>query len=153
MRLRKKIALLSMPLMLALVPLLAESSHPDGNTWASWNPSMKLGFVVGFLQATDTDGAVKMVTCLDMLNYIDLKKVSGERWKDMCLNDKTNDYGGISMGQFVDGVDAFYRDYRHRNLEVSFGLQYVRDQMRGKTQAELDAEVPQWQEMTQKVKH
>lgn len=142
-----------MPLMLALVPLLAESSHPDGNTWASWNPSMKLGFVVGFLQATDTDGAVKMVTCLDMLNYIDLKKVSGERWKDMCLNDKTNDYGGISMGQFVDGVDAFYRDYRHRNLEVSFGLQYVRDQMRGKTQAELDAEVPQWQEMTQKVKH
>ena len=133
--------------------LLAQSSHPDGYVWASWNPSMKLGFAMGFLQATDTNGALAIANCMDMLNYIDLKKVDGDRWKNMCLSDKTYDYSGISMGQFVDGLDAFYRDYRHKNLEVAFGLQYVRDQMRGKSQADLDAEVAKWQEVTQQVKH
>lgn len=149
----RNMALLCGVLVLTVAPLMAGSSHPDGYTWASWNPSMKLGFVVGFLQATDTGGAIATATCMDMLNYIDQKKIDAEKWKGMCLNDRTNDYSGVSMGQFVDGVDTFYRDFRHRNLEVAFGLQYVRDQMRGMTQAALDAEVAKWQEVTQQVKH
>jgi hypothetical protein len=89
---------------------------------------------------------------MGMLNYLDYSKVSGERWKDMCLNDKSYDYSGIAMGQFVDGADVFYRDYKHKNLEVGFALQYVRDQMRGKSQKDLDAEVASWQEVEQRVK-
>ena len=43
-----------------------------------------------------------------------------EGWNKICVNDnKDKDYAGIMMGQFIDGVDAFYRDYRHRNLEIA----------------------------------
>jgi|HubBroStandDraft_4_1064222.scaffolds.fasta_scaffold396248_2 hypothetical protein len=139
-------------LLFAAGSLSAQSSNPDGNAWAAWTPTFKLGFVSGYLQATDTAGAVSMAACMGALNYLDFTKVSGERWKDMCLNDKSYDYSGIAMGQFLDGTDAFYRDYRHKNLEVAFAFQYVRDQMRGKSQKDLDAEVASWQEVEQKVK-
>ena len=93
-----------------------------------------------------------MASCMMVLNYLDKEKVSLDKWKDMCLNDKTYDFGGISMGQYVDGVDVFYRDYRHRNLEISFALDYVRDSVRGKSQQELDAEVAEWQKIETGVK-
>lgn len=132
------------------LPLFARASNaPDGYAWSSWAPNFKLGFVVGYLQASDTAGAVSMSACMTTLNYLDPTKVSAEKWKNMCLNDKMYDFSGISMGQFVDGVDVFYRDYRNKNLEVAFALQYVRDQMHGKTSQELSAELAQWQKIQQ----
>lgn len=48
------------------------------------------------------------------------------------------------MGQFVDGMDAFYKDYRNKQLEVGWAIQYVRDEIKGKPAQELDAEVALW---------
>ncbi|MGA8212868.1 MAG: hypothetical protein WB799_04700 [Candidatus Sulfotelmatobacter sp.] len=89
---------------------------------------------------------------MDTANYLDSKKISVDGWKELCAKENNNkNYSGIPLGQFVDGSDAFYRDYRHRNLEIGFALQYVRDQMKGKSQAELDAEVTTWQAAQQSL--
>jgi hypothetical protein len=69
----------------------------DCYTWMGWTPSFKLGYVVGFMEASDAAGAVGMAGCMNMLNYLDFTKVSGEKWKDMCLNDKAYDFDGIPM--------------------------------------------------------
>jgi hypothetical protein len=126
----------------------------DGYAWAKWDQGMRLGFVSGYLQATDMAATAELATGLNMLNYLDHAKVSLEKWENMCLSDKTNDFTGLTMGQFVDGVDVFYRDSRNRNLEVGFALQYVRDQARGKTSQELSVELAHWQSVTQEsAKH
>jgi len=48
------------------------------------------------------------------------------------------------MGQLVDGMDAFYKDYRNRQLEVGWAIQYARDSIKGKPAQELDAEIALW---------
>jgi hypothetical protein len=62
----------------------------------------------------------------------------------MCLNDAQFDYDGIAMGQFIDGIDAFYNDYRNKQLEVGWAIQYARDSIKGKPTQDLDAEVALW---------
>ena len=139
-------------LLFAASFMSAQATHPDGYDWGKWNPSVKIGFVMGYLESTDADAEVAFAICMDTAKYLDSKQFPIERWKEICANENMANYSGIPMGQFVDGADAFYRDYRHRNLEIGFALQYVRDQMRGKSQAELDTEVLTWQAVQQSVK-
>jgi len=140
-------------LLFAASSLFAQGSHPDGYDWGKWNPNVKIGFVMGYIEATHVDSEAALAICMDTANYLDSKKISVEGWKQICTSENNaKNYSGIPMGQFVDGADAFYRDYQHRNLEVGFALQYVRDQMRGKSQADLDAEVATWQTAQQSLK-
>ena len=46
----------------------------------------------------------------------------------MCLSNTEFDYDAIAFGQFVDGMDVFFKDYRNKQLEVGWAIQYVRDQ-------------------------
>jgi hypothetical protein len=46
----------------------------------------------------------------------------------MCLSNTEFDYDGIAFGQFVDGMDVFFKDYRNKQLEVGWAIQYLRDQ-------------------------
>jgi hypothetical protein len=109
--------------------------------------------VIGYIEATHANSEAALAICMDTANYLDSKKMPIEGWKQLCTSEhNAKDFSGIPMGQFVDGADAFYRDYRHRNLEIGFALQYVRDQMRGKSQAELDAEIVMWQAAQQSLK-
>src|SRR5437588_9212736 len=59
-----------------------------------------------------------------------------------CLSD--DDFDGITMGQFVDGVDAFYKDYKNKQLAITWALEYVRDEIKGKPSAELTAKLEMW---------
>lgn len=143
---------------LIVAVLLGSSSilaaeRPDGYTWGGWSPSFKLGYIVGYMQGMGFAGTVSMGACMMTIPYLDPAKVPPDKWKEICLSDKTYDFDGISMGQFVDGTDSFYRDYRNKNLEVGFALQYVRDRMRGMTQQDLDTEVSKWQALTQQKPH
>jgi len=62
----------------------------------------------------------------------------------MCLSDTQFDYDSISMGQFVEGMNVFYRDYRNKQLQAGWAIQYARDAIKGKPARELDAEVTLW---------
>jgi hypothetical protein len=48
------------------------------------------------------------------------------------------------MGQFVDGMDAFYTDYGNKQLDVGWAIEYVRDKIKGKPAKELEAKVAMW---------
>jgi hypothetical protein len=99
----------------------------------------------------DSAGTIQMVTCAgNMPMYqkqfpdVDPKVIM----QKMCLSDTQLDYDGITMGQFVDGIDAFYRDFRNKQLEIGWATEYVRDQVKGKPAPELDAEVNLWRRCT-----
>jgi hypothetical protein len=119
----------------------------NGYWWTSMTPSFKLGWVSGYAKAMDSAGVIQMSTCASNLPLYK-EKFPNLDPKDiflrMCANNTEFDYDGIPMGQFVDGMDTFYRDYRNKQLEVGWAIQYVRDEIKGKPALELDAEVAMW---------
>lgn len=63
----------------------------------------------------------------------------------LCIkNNEMYDYDGITTGQFVDGIDAFYKDFRNRQVETASAIEYVRDQVRGKPAEELESKLSLW---------
>jgi hypothetical protein len=128
-------------IVLLLTTFASSGDKFDSYWWAGMSPSFKLGYVSGYAQAMDFSGTVSLGGCLNFINYMDKTKYSADKWLQMCQNDKTYDFDGISMGQFVDGVDVFYKDFRNKNLEIGVALAYVRDQIKGKTPAGLEKEL------------
>lgn len=61
----------------------------------------------------------------------------------MCAGDDF-DYDGIAMGQIVQGVDAFYGDFRNKQLGLTLAMEYVRDEIKGKSPEELESKVINW---------
>jgi hypothetical protein len=119
----------------------------DGYWWASMTPSFKLGWVTGYAKAMDLAGSLQMATCASNLPLYSQKFPNldpKDILQKMCLSSTEFDYDSISMGQFVDGMDSFYRDYRNKQLEVGWAIQYVRDAIKGKSAQELEAEVVTW---------
>jgi len=42
------------------------------------------------------------------------------------------DFGGFRAGQWSDGNDEFYKDFRNRGLDIQLAMRYVREQLHGK---------------------
>lgn len=119
----------------------------NGYWWAGMNQSFKLGWVSGYTKAMDLAGSLQMGTCAANLPMYQKEYPSTEPkvlLQKLCLSDTQFDYDGIAMGQFVEGIDAFYRDFRNKQLEIGWAIEYVRDEIKGKPPAELDAEVGFW---------
>lgn len=143
--------LLVFVVLLAMVvpnaPSATDKTDLDGYWWEKFDASFKLGWVSGYAKAMDLAGSSQMLTCAsNMPMYVkefpntDPKVIL----QKMCLSDTQFDYDSISMGQFVDGMNAFYKDYRNKQLEVGSAIQYARDAIKGKPAHELDAEVTLW---------
>jgi len=117
----------------------------DGYWWSVSTPSFKLGFVSGYVVAKDEAGVKEMAQCAGFVDMLKDKYPGQNLFQKLCT-EPTNgaDFDGITMGQFVDGVDEFYKDFRNKQLDVSWALQYVRDQVRGKPAKELEVELTAW---------
>ena len=128
-------------------PPATDNSNMDGYSWEKLNASFKLGWVSGYAKAMDLAGSIQMSTCAsNMPLYVKEFPNTDPKiiMQKMCLSDKTFDYDGVAMGQFVDGMDAFYKDYRNKQLEVGWAIQYARDSIKGRPAQELDSEVALW---------
>jgi hypothetical protein len=119
----------------------------SGYWWANMNPSFKLGWASGYAKAMDSAGSIQMVTCAANMPMYQKQFPNADPkvlMEKLCLSDKQFDYDGITMGQFVDGIDAFYRDFRNKQLEIGWAIEYVRDEIKGKPASELDTEINLW---------
>jgi len=137
-------------LLVSACNLLAADQSMDGYWWEKLDASFKLGWVSGYAKAMDQAGIMQTARCAsDLPMYakeypgVDPKVV----FQKLCLSD-TSDYDGITMGQFVAGIDAFYKDYRNKQLEVGYAIQYARDSIKGKSTQDLDAQVTVWRRCT-----
>ena len=133
----------------------ADKTDLDGYWWAKLDSSFKLGWVSGYAKAMDLAGTIQASTCASNLPLYAKEfpnadpKVILQR---MCLSDTQFDYDAIAMGQFVDGMDAFYGDYRNKQLEVGWAIQYARDSIKGRPAQDLDAEVVLWRRCSAAIK-
>lgn len=148
---RTRIAIVVGVLLVSACNLLAADQTMDGYWWGKWDASFKLGWVSGYVKAMDLAGTIQMARCASEIPMfakeypnVDAKVIM----QKMCLSDTQFDYESITMGQFVAGIDAFYRDYRNTQLEVGYAIEYARDSIKGKPTQELDAEVALWRRCT-----
>lgn len=119
----------------------------NGFWWSSMTPSFKLGWVSGYAMAMDSAFTMQLGTCIAQMPMYKKEYPNTDPkvlMQTFCLNNTGFDYDGIAMGQLVDGMDAFYGDYRNKQLAVDWSIQYVRDSIKGKSPQELEAEVTMW---------
>jgi len=132
-----------------LVPnaLAGDKTDLDGYWWEKLDASFKLGWVSGYAKAMDLAASIQIGTCAsNMPMYVKQFPNTDPKviLQKMCLSDTQFDYDGIPMEQFADGMDAFYKDYRNKQLGVDWAIQYARDAIKGKPTQELDTEVALW---------
>jgi hypothetical protein len=111
----------------------------DGSWWKSLTPTFKLGYISGYARGTELANVGNSVGCLALWSELKVIKAAYtlEQWKPLCL--PAHDFDGVKMGQFLDGVDAFYSDFRNQKIEFGSALEHVRDEIKGKPRPELDA--------------
>lgn len=141
---------LSVATIALLVPnalTAADKTDLDGYRWEKFDASFKLGWVSGYAEAMDLAGMIEMGTCASNIQLYAKEYPNTDPkviLQKLCLSNTQFDYGGIPMGQFVNGMDAFYNDYRNKQLVATYAIEYARDAIKGKPTQELDTEVTLW---------
>jgi hypothetical protein len=127
---------------LSVMAFARDKTVNDGYWWSSSDRSFKLGFVTGYVTGMGEAGVKAIAQCASLTTMLKDKYPDQNLFQKLCLDQ--DNFDGIPMGQFVDGVEEFYKDFRNKQLDVSWALQYVRDQIKGKPAKELDAELTIW---------
>lgn len=148
---RTRITIVVGVLLVSACNLLAADLSMDGYWWEKLDASFKLGWASGYAKAMDLAGTIQMARCASQMPMyakefpnVDPKVIM----QKMCLSNTQFDYDGITMGQFVTGIDAFYRDYRNKQLEVGYAIEYARDSIKGRPAQDLEAQVASWRRCT-----
>ena len=119
MRLKGLLLFAALCLLLCL-PLHAQSDF-DGNFWIPKNQDVKIMYVVGFVDGRNdgiTDAAEALGTKVD--------------------NPRVSKLGSeVTVGQVIEGVDEFYKDWRNRAVLLRDAMKYVADEAQGKDDSKL----------------
>jgi len=121
----------------------------DGYWWTGSSNEFRLGFVWGYVMAMVTAADANTFKCLAEKNGGKLpEKLCSMDVLDACARGPDVvpfDFGGhFRMGQWLDGVDEFYKDFRNKGLDVQLAMRYVKEQLHGKPAKELEDEVTEW---------
>lgn len=114
----------------------------DGQAWKTANKLMKLGYVLGFV-----DAATQEYEDIELQSKL-LKSLSSVDQQILALAKTGSDYGDIKYGQYIEGMDVFYSDYRNAAIKWERALPYVRDSIHGEPQKTLDWQLELLRKMT-----
>ncbi len=111
--------------LLLFCPLLCVALHAqsqfDGDFWIPKTEDVKMLYVVGFI-----DGRSHGINeAADAFNT----KIDDPRLSKLASE--------VTVGQIVDGVDEFYKDWRNRKVILRHAMEYVMDEAQGKDDSKL----------------
>jgi hypothetical protein len=115
-----ELPLLAAWLLFLCLPSQAQSDF-DGDFWIPKNQDVKLSYVVGFVDGRN-----------DGIN--EAAEAVGTKIDDPRLSKLASE---VTVGQIVDGVDEFYKDWRNRKVLLRDAMQYVEDEAKGKDDSKL----------------
>jgi hypothetical protein len=146
------------------------NASPSGHDWNTYSESLKEGYALGFINGASLAAFREVSLCFQLTNIsLDIINTSNDffkQWKEkhpeivtaatsqmlkqadrpefkqeFCLKRFNSGFENITVGQFLSGVNAFYRDYRNQSIPVNYAMQYVRDDVNGKSPAELNTDL------------
>jgi hypothetical protein len=127
----------------------------DGYWWSGSTEDFRVGFATGYLMAMNSVADVNTIKCVSQQNGS--KTQDGKALRivvEAC--EETSDvkpfsqFGGFRVGQWSDGIDEFYKDFRNRGLRIDLAMKYVKDQLHGVPANELEDEVTDWRRSASK---
>lgn len=116
----------------------------NGYWWVANSAEFKLGFVAGYVQAEiNTQDRIFFKCLADKHDGKIPEKYPGdEEFKECREKTKDFDFNGLRLGQLDDGLDAFYKDFRNKAINIVPAINYVRDQLKGnKSARELESDL------------
>jgi hypothetical protein len=143
-------ALLFLLLSLGTVTAHGETQSHNGYWWADSAENFKLGFATGYAIAMTDASDAAAFRCLAAKNGGKVpEKYPGDEVFTACSQSPeamSHNFGNIRVGQLVEGVDEFYKDFRNKNIEIQLAMQYVRDELKGKPAKELEDGLTGWRQ-------
>lgn len=104
------------------------TARTDGDWWKNLNSLAKYGYIVGY-----ADGSSKA----DATWAFGLCKTQVPT-KYLAAVQKGNDYSEFTVGQLIDGVNEFYKDFRNTKILARDAMMVVKQQISGVPQKEID---------------
>ena len=127
----------------------AQHTKHDGNWWNDSSEGFRLGFVTGYLVSMNTVGDAAIFRCMSAKGITSQTppKVLTDAL-DACAQSPEakpyQAYTGFTVGQWKDGIDEFYKDFRNRSLDVQLAIRWVNEQLHGTPAKELEDMVTEW---------
>jgi hypothetical protein len=154
MKLRLGSALLLFGLLGASVGNGQQQTH-NGYWWVDADQQFKLGFATGYAMAMNDTADAAALRCLAARNGGTVpEKYPGDEALMGCMQSpevaSLTTFNNLRVGQLVDGVDEFYKDFRNKNIQIELAMRYVRDELNGKTDKELADELAGWRRTANK---
>jgi len=104
------------------------ATRTNGNWWNALNDLAKYGYIIGY-----TDGSSKAdATWADGLCKPQVPA------KYLAAVQNGNDYSEFTIGQLVEGLNQFYKDFRNTKILTRDAMMVVRQQISGVPQKEID---------------
>jgi hypothetical protein len=136
--------LIVISVLLLSSPLWAKNEFgiEDGSDWKQFSQSYKIGWIDGFVTAMSAAQVNTAALCTFQLNLrSDSKEFSA------CAEDAQDfNFEMIKYGQYLDGVDTFYKDFRNMDYPINLAIKLVRDQIRGRSAEDIEKELVGWRQ-------
>lgn len=113
----------------------------DGYKWERLSESGKLGYVIGFME-----GVSQVIPEVSYVLAFQEATMKDKTEKPSYIKIYTSfslgfDLSGITVGQFMSGLDNFYKDYRNKRILVSEAIWITKLEMKGAPQSFIDEEI------------
>jgi hypothetical protein len=117
--------------------LASAQPNANGDFWRQLSPNTRAAFVAGILASKASEVTVApAVACLDSPDRDRFAQCYASQQRK--FQEEYKDFVGIGAQQFVDGLDAFFSDYKNRQIQVVSALRHVAMSIRGVPQAQLN---------------
>jgi hypothetical protein len=114
----------------------------DGSDWKQWSQSYKVGWIHGWTDAMSNAGLETAILCT-----FQLKPPPDSKEARACMTQAQDfNFEMIKFGQYLDGMDSFYKDFRNTEYPLSGAIKLVRDRIRGRPEAEIERELEAWRQ-------
>ncbi|MFC5582897.1 hypothetical protein [Rhodanobacter terrae] len=114
----------------------ADQTQRDGNWWNQQSESFKIAYVVGFLDGMSYEDDLWKGSLMLAYPKFDPDGPAIKLTKFMD-DHESREFGNVTSGQIVDGLNKIYADYRNRRIDVVNAMTLVVRSMDGTPDAEL----------------
>jgi len=141
MRIRANFLVLGLILCAGLAHGQAPDHSRNGYWWLKQTRSLKLGWVVGFVDGSEAVRTGVTGACPEQASSWVQTTAQDESAAKVCNNNQDlNRFKppNATYGQVIDGLDHFYADYRNKTMTLAPATFYVYLELSGAPQSALD---------------
>lgn len=124
-------------ILLISAPCLADL-RIDGNWWnGSNNRSEKANYIIGLYDGMELSSFPILFYAFSTPKYDKNRMECAQAINKATIDFNKEFFSNVKIGQIVDGIDLFYKDYKNRKISVMNALYVVLNGISGKSEENL----------------